>query len=49
MTTRGLKEKEFELIENIIYRSLTNLDDSEVQKECKEEVLKLTKKYPINR
>lgn len=49
MTTRGLKEKEFELIEDIIYRSLTNLDNPNIQEECKEEVLRLTKKYPLNR
>ncbi len=49
MTTRGLKEKEFELIEKIIYKSLTNLEDPEVQKECKEKVLELTKKFPINK
>ncbi len=48
MTTRGLKEKDFELISDIIYKSLTNLEDSNVQEELKEEVLKLTKKYPIN-
>ena len=47
MTTRGFKEEEFGLIEDIIYRSLTNLEDSEVQRECEEEVLKLTKKFPI--
>ena len=49
MTTRGLKESEFELIESIIYKSLTNIDNESVQEECKKEVLELTKKYPINR
>ena len=49
MTTRGLKEKDFELIEEIINRCLNNLDNNNIQNECKEEVLKLTKKYPINR
>ena len=49
MTTRGLKESEFELIESIIYKSLTNIDNESVQEECKREVLELTKKYPINR
>ena len=49
MTTRGLKEKDFELIEQIIYKSLKNIDNNEIQEELKEEVLKLTKKYPINK
>lgn len=49
MTTRGLKESDFELIESIIYKSLTNIDNESIQEECKREVLELTKKYPINR
>ena len=48
MTTRGLKEKDFELIEKIIYKDLTNLDNPNIQEECKNKVLELTKKYPIN-
>ena len=47
MTTRGLKEEEFKLIGEIIYKSLSNVDDKDVQKECKKEVLELTKKFPI--
>ena len=47
MTTRGLKEKEFNLIGEIIYKSLTNIENLKIQKECKEEVLELTKKFPI--
>lgn len=47
MTTRGLKEKEFKLIGEIIYKSLSNVDDKDIQKECKKEVLELTKKFPI--
>lgn len=47
MTTRGLKEKEFELIEFIINKSLTAPNDENVQKECQEMVLTLTNKYPI--
>lgn len=47
MTTRGLKEHDFILIADIIYRSLTNLGDPKVQMECKDDVLKLTKEYPI--
>lgn len=47
MTTRGLKEEEFKLIGEIIYKSLSNVDDKDIQKECKKEVLELTKKFPI--
>ena len=49
MTTRGLKESDFELIEYIINRSLNHINNPEIQEECKQEVLKLTRKYPINR
>ena len=48
MTTRGLKEDDFELIEYIINRSLTNIGNEEIQNECNEKVLQLTRKYPIN-
>ena len=47
MTTRGLKEKEFKLIGEIIYKSLSNVDDQDIQKECMEKVLEVTKKFPI--
>lgn len=47
MTTRGLKEKEFKLIGEIIYKSLSNVDDQDIQKECMEKVLEITKKFPI--
>lgn len=47
MTTRGLKEEEFKLIGEIIYKSLSNVDDKDIQKECKKKVLELTKKFPI--
>ncbi len=47
MTTRGLKEKEFKLIAEIIYNSLSNVDNKEIQDECMEKVLALTKKFPI--
>ena len=49
MTTRGFKEEEFKLIEEIINTSLKNINNLEIQKECRDEVLKLTKKYPIYR
>ena len=48
MTTRGLKEKDFELIGEIIYTVLTNRDNSKILKEQAKKVLELTKKYPIN-
>ena len=48
MTTRGLKEDDFELIEYIINRSLTNIGNEKIQNECNEKVLQLTRKYPIN-
>ena len=47
MSTRGLKEKEFKQIEKIICKCLTHLKDKEVQKECEEEVLSITKKFQI--
>ncbi len=47
MTTRGLKEKEFKLIGEIIYKSLSNVDDQNIQSECSEKVLDITKKFPI--
>lgn len=47
MTTRGLKEKEFELIADIIIKSLQNKDNKLVQKNLKQKVLELTKKFPI--
>ncbi len=47
MTTRGLKEKEFKLIAEIIYKSLSNGDNVEIQDECMGKVLELTKKFPI--
>lgn len=48
MTTRGLKESEFETIGHIIAKALKNKDNEEVLKELDEEVLALTSKFPIN-
>lgn len=45
MTTRGLKEKDFVAIADIIYDVLTKKD----LKQCEKRVLKLTKKYPFNK
>lgn len=47
MTTRGLKEKDFELIGEIIYNLLKNPKDAKVLKAETKRVLELTKKYPI--
>ena len=47
MTTRGLKNKDFETIGDIIYTVLTNYKDKDILKEQEERVLTLTKKYPI--
>ena len=47
MTTRGFKEKEFEMIGHIIAKALKNRDDQDVLKKLEQEVLNLTDKFPI--
>lgn len=47
MTTRGLKEKEFSLIGEIICKSLMSPNNDKIQNECREEVLKLTSLFSI--
>ena len=47
MTTRGLKEKDFILIADIIYKVLKNTNDKKILREETKKVLELTKKYPI--
>ena len=47
MTTRGLKENDFEVITHMIAKALKNKDDTKVLEELEQEVLALTKKYPI--
>ncbi len=47
MTTRGLKEKDFEEIGHIIANALRNRESKETLDKLKEEVLVLTSKYPI--
>ena len=47
MTTRGLKEEDFILITDIIIEALLNKDDDNKLLDLKNEVLKLTSKYPI--
>ena len=49
MTTRGFKKKEFIKVGNIIYECLSNLDNKEIQKKLKKEVLELTSKYPLSK
>ena len=47
MTSRGLKEKDFEEIALIISKALNNYDNKAVIKSLKKEVLELTSKYPL--
>ena len=47
MTTRGLKEKEFEEIGQIIVEALKDNSEENLNK-LKERVLKITKQYPLN-
>ena len=48
MTTRGIKEKEFEQIGNIIAKALKNAGNEKLLKELSDQVLELTSKFPIN-
>ena len=48
MTTRGLKEEQFNQIGKIIASSLKNKDNEEELKKLKEEVLEITSKFPLN-
>ena len=47
MTTRGMKEKEFEIIANIIIKILSNPNDKKILKEESKRVLELTKNFPL--
>lgn len=47
MTTRGLKEEEFKKIGLIINDSLKNINNIEIQKKLKEEVLEITNNYKM--
>ena len=49
MTTRGLNEKDFILIADIIIEALKNHDNKNVLRELKTRVINITKKYPIKR
>lgn len=46
MTTRGLNDKDFIEIADIIIRALKNYDNKKVLLECKKEVHVITSKYP---
>ena len=47
MTTRGFKEKEFIEVARIIDKALKNKDNTNVLSDLKEEVIKLTSKFPL--
>ena len=49
MTTRGFTKEDFVKVGNIIYECLSNIDNKEVQKRLKNEVLELTSKYPLSK
>lgn len=47
LTTRGMKEKEMEIIAGWINEAIINKDDEEKLTEIKKEVVKLSKKFPL--
>ena len=47
MTTRGLNEKDFRHIVDIIIKALNNYNNVKVLNELKKEVITITKKYPL--
>lgn len=47
MTSRGLKEKDFETIGSIIAKALKNPEDKTILDELNKQVLELTSKYPL--
>ncbi len=47
MTTRGLKEEDFKEIGIIISKALKNREDKDILNELKEEVIGITKKFPL--
>lgn len=47
VTTRGMKEPEMELIGSLILKVLSNINDDDVINEVRNEVLDLTKKFPL--
>lgn len=47
MTTRGFNEDDFRMVADIICKALRNKDNFDILDNCREEVLSLTKKYPL--
>ena len=47
MTTRGLNEKDFRHIVDIIIKALNNYNNVKALNELKKEVITITKKYPL--
>ena len=47
MTSRGLKESDFERIGEIIASALKNSENEEILKNLDEQVLEITSKYPL--
>ena len=47
MTTRGLKEEDFNEIARIIAESIKNSENEEILKQLREDSLKICKKYPL--
>lgn len=47
LTTRGLKEKEFEEIGHLIAKVLKNIKSNQIKKEVKKKVKEITDKYPL--
>ena len=47
MTTRGLKESDFEQVGLIISKALKNSDNEEILNNLEKEVLEITSKYPL--
>jgi len=47
LTTRGMKEKQMEIIGKIIAKVLKNIDDEGVKKELEDTVAQLTKEFPV--
>ncbi len=47
MTTRGLTDKDFRKVAQIIIKALNNYESEKVLKECKKEVLAITNTHPL--
>ena len=47
LTTRGMKEKEMELIADIINKAISNFENEKVLDDLRNEVLSFTSNYPL--